>query len=273
MSVPNAAPTADRGLLHELAVRGLRAGVAGLEVLTGVDVVVRSGEVHAVMGPNGSGKSTLAHVLMGKPGYQVLGGSVTLDGQDLLPLPPFQRARLGLFLAPQTPTEVPGVGLHHALTEALAGRGRGPDEAAGSLSSRALDEARRVGLETRLLDRPLNVDLSGGERKRSETLQMALLRPTIAVLDELDSGIDIDGLRDVARRVRDGVGEWGLGVLAITHYRRLLSVLEPDVVHVLVRGRIVASGGPELAGELERTGYAAFESAARQHDAEDNGRN
>jgi Fe-S cluster assembly ATP-binding protein len=273
MSDPSAAPTADRRAPHELAVRGLRAGVAGLEVLTGVDVVVRSGEVHAVMGPNGSGKSTLAHVLMGKPGYQVLGGSVTLDGQDLLPLPPFQRARLGLFLAPQTPTEVPGVGLHQALTEALAGRGRVPDDSAGSLSSRALDEARRVGLEARLLDRPLNVDLSGGERKRSETLQMALLRPTIAVLDELDSGIDIDGLRDVARRVRDGVGEWGLGVLAITHYRRLLSVLQPDVVHVLVRGRIVASGGPELAGELERTGYAAFESAARQRDAEHNGRN
>jgi Fe-S cluster assembly ATP-binding protein len=252
---------------HRLEVQGLRAGVAGVEVLTGVDLVVRSGEVHAVMGPNGSGKSTLAHVLMGKPGYQVLGGTVTLDGQDLLHLPPFERARLGLFLAPQDPIEVPGVGLHQALTEALAGRGMSPDDAVGTLASRALVEARRVGLETRLLDRPLNVDLSGGERKRSETLQMAMLRPSIAVLDELDSGIDIDGLRDVAQRVRDGVAEWGLGVLAITHYRRLLSVLQPDVVHVLVRGRIVASGGPELAGELERTGYGAFESAAREHDA------
>jgi len=261
------------GATHELAIHGLRAGVAGLEVLTGVDLVVRSGEVHAVMGPNGSGKSTLAHVLMGKPGYQVLGGEVTLDGRDLLPLRPFQRARLGLFLAPQNPTEVPGVGLHQALTEALAGRDRSPDDSDGSLSARALDEARRVGLEPRLLDRPLNADLSGGERKRSETLQMALLRPSIAVLDELDSGIDIDGLRDVAQRVRDGVAEWGLGVLAITHYRRLLSVLQPDVVHVLVRGRIVASGGPELAGELERTGYAAFESEARARDAEDNGHN
>ena len=264
---------------HRLAVRGLRAGVAGLEVLTGVDLEVASGEVHAVMGPNGSGKSTLAHVLMGKPGYQVLGGSVTLDGHDLLPLPPWQRARLGLFLAPQDPTEVPGVGLHQALTEALAGRAVSPGgdagsgDPGGSLSDLALAEARRVGLEARLLDRPLNVDLSGGERKRSETLQMAVLRPSIAVLDELDSGIDIDGLRDVARRVRDGVEEWGLGVLAITHYRRLLSVLEPDVVHVLVRGRIVASGGPELAGELERTGYAAFESAARDGESGGNGRN
>jgi Fe-S cluster assembly ATP-binding protein len=261
-----------RGPTHELEVRGLRAGVAGVEVLTGVDLVVRSGEVHAVMGPNGSGKSTLAHVLMGQPVFQVLGGSVTLDGHDLLPLPPWQRARLGLFLAPQDPTEVPGVGLHQALTEALAGRGRGPDSARGSLSARALAEAQRVGLETRLLDRPLNADLSGGERKRSETLQMALLRPTIAVLDELDSGIDIDGLRDVAHRVRDGVEEWGLGVLAITHYRRLLSVLEPDIVHVLVRGRIVATGGPELAGELERTGYTAFESAARDDEAGNIGR-
>ena len=257
----------DMDVVHELAVEGLRAGVAGLEVLTGVDLVVRSGEVHAVMGPNGSGKSTLAHVLMGKPGYQVLSGTVTLDGQDLLPLPPFRRARLGLFLAPQNPIEVPGVGLHQALTEALVGRGLSADDAGGSLTSRALAEAQRVGLETRLLDRPLNVDLSGGERKRSETLQMALLRPSVAVLDELDSGIDIDGLRDVARRVRDGVAEWGLGVLAITHYRRLLSVLQPDVVHVLVRGRIVASGGPELAGELERTGYGAFETAAREGDA------
>jgi Fe-S cluster assembly ATP-binding protein len=252
---------------HRLEVEGLRAGVGGAEVLTGVDLVVRSGEVHAVMGPNGSGKSTLAHVLMGKPGYQVLGGTVTLDGHDLLRLAPFERARLGLFLAPQDPIEVPGVGLHQALTEALAGRGMSPDDAEGTLAARALVEAGRVGLETRLLDRPLNVDLSGGERKRSETLQMAMLHPSIAVLDELDSGIDIDGLRDVAQRVRDGVAEWGLGVLAITHYRRLLSVLQPDVVHVLVRGRIVASGGPELAGELERTGYGAFESAAREHDA------
>ena len=245
--------------VHELRVSALRVGVAGREVLTGIDLAVRSGEVHAVMGPNGSGKSTLSHVLMGKPGYQVLGGTVSLDGRDVLAMATWERARAGLFLAPQYPTEVPGVRLHDVLAEALAGR-RGGDPA--TVAARAAEEAGRVGLETRLLERPLNVDLSGGERKRSETLQLAVLRPAIAVLDELDSGIDVDGLRDVARRVRAGVGEWGLGVLAITHYRRLLADLRPDVVHVLVRGRIVASGGPELADELERTGYGVYGEAA-----------
>jgi Fe-S cluster assembly ATP-binding protein len=239
-------------------------------VLSGIDIEVHSGEVHAVMGPNGSGKSTLAHVLMGKPGYQILGGSVSLDGNDLLSLPAWRRARLGLFLAPQYPTEIPGVGLQEMLAEALAGLGpasgaagqdRGRREmatGAGSATDRAAVEAERVGLETKLLDRPLNVDLSGGERKRSETLQMAVLRPHIAILDELDSGLDVDGLRDVAHRIRAAVDEWGLGVLAITHYRRLLTVLQPDVVHVLVGGRIVASGGPDLSEELERTGYGQY---------------
>jgi Fe-S cluster assembly ATP-binding protein len=255
---------------HELVVQGLRAGVTNREVLAGIEIVVRSGEVHAVMGPNGSGKSTLAHVLMGRPGYQVLGGQVTLDGTDLLALPAWRRARLGLFLAPQYPTEIPGVRLQDMLAEALAGteetgtaavhdgerRHAGSGE--GSVTDRAAAEAVRVGLETRLLERPLNVDLSGGERKRSETLQLAVLRPHIAVLDELDSGLDVDGLRDVAHRVRSAVDEWGLGVLAITHYRRLLSVLRPDVIHVLVGGRIVDSGGPEMAEELERTGYAQY---------------
>jgi Fe-S cluster assembly ATP-binding protein len=259
--------TGDR--THELVIEDLHAGVAGREILTGVDLVVRSGEIHAAMGPNGSGKSTLAHVLMGAPGYEVLGGRVTLDGHDVLALPTWQRARLGLFLAPQYPTEVPGVMLHAVLAEARAEIDAGASALDGHESAAHQDiarqvaeaadiEATRVGLSTALLHRPLNVELSGGERKRSETLQLAVMRPAIAILDELDSGLDVDGLQDVARRVRDQVDEWGLGVLAITHYRRLLKVLRPDVVHVFIKGRIVATGGPELAGELEQTGYAPY---------------
>ena len=264
---------------HELVLDGLRAGVGGREVLTGVDLVVRSGEIHAVMGPNGSGKSTLAHVLMGAPGYQVLGGSVTLDGHDVLALPAWQRARLGLFLAPQYPTEVPGVRLEDVLVQARAevtsiGDAAEADSSVPALTRDAIRaaaaqavtdagveagvEAERVGLSTRLLERAVNVDLSGGERKRSETLQLAVLRPAVAILDELDSGLDVDGLHAVAVRVRAAVDEWGLGVLAITHYRRLLTVLRPDAVHVFVHGRIVESGGPELAGQLEQTGYAPY---------------
>jgi len=242
---------------HELVVSGLRVSLGGREVLRGVDLRLRSGEIHAVMGPNGSGKSTLAHLLMGRPGLQATDGAVTLDGVDLLSLPPWRRARLGLFLAPQYPVEVPGVRLVEALAAAL------PDRHAGTqLTDTAAAEAARVGLPARLLERALNVDLSGGERKRSETLQLAVLRPAVAVLDELDSGLDVDGLRDVARRVAEGRQEWGMAVLAITHYRRLLTVLRPDAVHVLVDGRIVASGGPELADEVDRRGYAAYRAVS-----------
>ncbi|HEV2360073.1 MAG TPA: Fe-S cluster assembly ATPase SufC [Acidimicrobiales bacterium] len=244
-----------------LKIEGLRAGVPGKEVLQGLDLEVRGGEVHAIMGPNGSGKSTLAHVLTGKPGYEVTAGSVKLDGRELLGLPVWERAQAGLFLALQYPVEVPGVSLAEMLSEGLAGIGR-PDEAAAPVLAGVMAaEARRIGLEERFLDRPLNVDLSGGEKKRNETLQLAVLRPRIAVLDEIDSGLDIDALRDVARRVEDATSPdsgFGLGVLAITHYSRLLSVLRADHIHVMVQGRIVASGGPELSAELERTGYAKY---------------
>jgi Fe-S cluster assembly ATP-binding protein len=243
--------------MAELRISGLRAGVAGKEILRGVDLVVRSGEVHAVMGPNGSGKSTLTHVIMGRPGYEVLGGSVTLDGTDLLGLEPWQRAAAGLFSAMQYPTEVPGVALADVLEEALVAVGRG----GGDVRGRMRAEAERIGFDKRFLDRPLNVDLSGGEKKRNETLQLAVLQPRIAILDEVDSGLDIDALRLVARRVEAETEERDLGVLAITHYRRLLGELRPDVVHVLSRGRVVARGGPELADQLEATGYAGYAEA------------
>ena len=236
-----------------LEVRGLRAAVNGTEILRGIDLTVSSGEVHAVMGPNGAGKSTLSAVIMGKPGYEVLGGTVTLDGIDILALPAWERAVAGLHLVMQYPTEVPGVSLDAVMTEALRSRGRSTEQLGEVLGA----EADRIGFDRRFLHRALNVDLSGGEKKRNETLQLAVLEPKVAILDELDSGLDIDALRDCARRVED-LSNDGLGVLAITHYRRLLDELRPDVVHVLVKGRIVSSGGPDLVDVLERDGYAAF---------------
>jgi Fe-S cluster assembly ATP-binding protein len=237
-----------------LEIRDLRAGVEGKEILHGIDLTVSSGEVHAVMGPNGAGKSTLSAVVMGRPGYEVLGGSVRLDGVDVLALAPWERAAAGLYLAMQYPTEVPGVRLDAVLREALAARGRTGDELLADL----VIEARRIGFDDRFLERPLNVDLSGGEKKRNETLQLAVLQPKIAILDELDSGLDIDALRACTRRVEAMTHDDGLGVLAITHYSRLFKELVPDEVHVLAGGRIVASGGRELADVLEAEGYKAF---------------
>jgi Fe-S cluster assembly ATP-binding protein len=228
--------------MSELVISELRAGVQGREILKGLTLTVRSGEVHAIMGPNGSGKSTLSHVLMGKPGYEVLSGTVTLDGVDVLALPTWQRAKAGLFLAMQYPTEVPGVGLETMLRAALGG---------GALHEELAAEAERIGFDEKFLSRSLNVDLSGGEKKRNETLQLGVLRPKIAVLDD-------DALRDVSRRVEELTKEIDLGVLAITHYQRLLDELHADVVHVMVQGRIVTSGGKDLVADLERTGYAEY---------------
>ncbi|MGY6499945.1 MAG: Fe-S cluster assembly ATPase SufC [Acidimicrobiales bacterium] len=239
---------------HELRIEGLRASVAGTDILQGIDLTIRSGEVHAVMGPNGSGKSTLSHVLAGRPGYEVTGGSVTLDGVDLLALQPWERSRAGLFLAMQYPTEVPGVSLEDVLVESLVAAGRPADEVRASM----VTEAGRIGFDEKFLSRPLNVDLSGGEKKRNETLQLGVLDPAIAILDEIDSGLDVDALAAVSRRIEQATNERSLGVLAITHYSRLLHELKPDFVHILVKGRLVAEGGPELAAELETTGYAAY---------------
>ncbi len=233
-----------------LEIRGLAATVAGKQILHGVDLTIAGGEVHAVMGPNGAGKSTLSGVLAGHPAYTVTGGSATLDGVDLLALAPWERAQAGLFLAMQYPTEVPGVRLNEVLEEAFVASGRDRGDVAGVIDT----EADRIGFDRKFLERPLNVDLSGGEKKRNETLQLAALRPRFAILDEIDSGLDIDALRDVSRRI-EAATEDGLGVLAITHYRRLFSELRPDRVHVLVNGRIERSGGPELVESLETSGY------------------
>lgn len=240
--------------MSELLIEGLYANVGSTEILRGVDLRVGDGEVHAVMGPNGSGKSTLSHVIAGRPGYQVTAGRVSLDGTDLLGLPAWQRAKAGLFLAFQYPIEVPGVSLEAALREAFTASGRDPAQVARVLAA----EAELVGFPTDLLSRPLNVDLSGGERKRNEILQLGVLRPRVAVLDEIDSGLDVDALRVVARRVAQLAREEGISVLAITHYYRLLSELPVDRVHVLSGGRVVDSGGPELAVQLERTGYVEY---------------
>ena len=258
--------------MSELRIDDLRATVDGKEILNGVTLSVRSGEVHVVMGPNGSGKSTLSNVLMGKPGYQVTGGSVTLDGADLLSMSTWQRAQAGLYLLMQYPTEVPGVRLSEVLEESYVAAGRdrmlvGP---------RLFEEADRIGFDRAFLDRPLNVDLSGGEKKRNDAVQLAVLSPRIAILDEVDSGLDIDALRAVSRRIEsassDGIfpdgaaGSEPLGVLAITHYTRLLEELHPDVVHIFAKGRILESGGPELADRLEESGYAAWVQDAGDSD-------
>ena len=243
--------------MSTLRITDLSARIGSRPILKGVSLEVNSGEVHALMGPNGSGKSTLSHVLMGNPEYEVTGGSVTLDGEELLGLPTHERAIRGLFLAMQYPVEVPGVGLDTMLRAALEARGVEPN----GLAAELVREAELVGLAPSALGRPVNVAFSGGEKKRNETVQLAVLRPCIAVIDEIDSGLDIDALREVARRIEQMTqkGDNGraepLGVLAITHYARLLTELRPDRIHVLRDGRVVLSGGPELAGQLEESGY------------------
>jgi Fe-S cluster assembly ATP-binding protein len=242
-----------------LKIDQLHATVQGRSILNGIDLEIGSGEVHAIMGPNGSGKSTLASVLSGRPGYEVTSGRVDFDGESLLSLPPEERARRGLFLGFQYPVELPGVSNLYFLKTALnaARRHRGQEELdALDFLALARDKAKALGLDDGLVQRAVNVGFSGGEKKRNEIFQMALLEPRLAILDEIDSGLDIDALRVVAEGV-NRLRSKERSILLITHYQRLLDYIRPDFVHVLYAGRIVRSGSEDLARLLEREGYAA----------------
>ena len=247
-----------------LEVKNLQARVEEKEILRGLTLSVNAGEVHAIMGPNGSGKSTLSYVLAGKSDYEVTGGTATLNGEDLLDLEPDERAAKGLFLAFQYPIEIPGVASMTFLRTAVNSvrKKRGEEELSTPDFLRLVREkAKELNIHQDMLKRPVNVGFSGGEKKRNEILQMSLLEPKMCVLDETDSGLDIDALKIVA----DGVNRLrakNRGFLVITHYQRLLDHIVPDVVHVMAKGKIVRTGGPELAHELEAKGYAGYEDAA-----------
>ena len=230
------------------------------EILRGLDLVVREGEVHAIMGPNGSGKSTLAATLLGTPDYEVTGGRIVFKGNDVTDWPTDVRAKAGIFLAFQYPQEIAGVSVIQFLRTALSAR-KGMDLSVLELRLAAMDWMKRLGMDSSFVDRYLNEGFSGGEKKRNEIMQMAILEPELAILDETDSGLDIDALRIVARGIQEVRRDRPtLGIVLITHYQRLLDELRPDRVHVLVDGRIVASGGMEIAERLEREGYDAFRS-------------
>jgi len=240
-----------------LEVKGLRVAVAGTEILKGVDLTIREGEVHAIMGPNGSGKSTLAQVLAGHPAYTVLAGTAAYDGKDLLDMKPEERARAGVFLAFQYPVEIRGITNSYFLRSALNAlrRERGEPELDPIDFLQFLEQKlTAIGWDDSMMNRPVNEGFSGGEKKRNEILQLAVLEPRLAILDETDSGLDIDALKTVAETVNKLRGP-DRSFLIVTHYQRLLNYITPDVVHVLADGRIVKSGGPALAHELEARGY------------------
>jgi Fe-S cluster assembly ATP-binding protein len=244
-----------------LEIKNLHVEVDGKKILNGLDLAVEQGRVHAIMGPNGSGKSTLAHVLAGKPNYTVTQGQVLFEGEDVLALKPHERAAKGIFLAFQYPLEIPGVATFNFLRTALNAqrkyRGE-PELLTPEFLKRVREVAGKLGIDQDMLRRPVNVGFSGGEKKRNEVMQMALLAPRLCVLDETDSGLDIDALKIVAEGVNHlRTGERGF--IVITHYQRLLNYIVPDVVHVLARGRIVRSGGKEIALELEADGYAQYQ--------------
>ena len=240
------------------AIEGLHVAAEGHEILKGVDLAVRAGEVHALMGPNGSGKSTLANTLLGHPDYNVTGGTVRFHGEDITEWSTEARGKAGIFLAFQYPEEIPGVSVVQFLRQALSAR-KDADLSILELRVAIMEWMARLGIDPSFGDRYLNEGFSGGEKKRNEVLQMALLEPEFAILDETDSGLDIDALKVVAKGVQEvRTDRKDLGVLLITHYQRILQYLEPDVVHILVDGRIVESGGPDLAHRLEREGYDSW---------------
>jgi Fe-S cluster assembly ATP-binding protein len=255
-----------------LEVRGLHVAVEGKPILRGIDLTVRQGEIHALMGPNGSGKSTLSNVIMGRPGYQVTAGEVLLNGEDLSPLAADERAKRGLFLAMQYPTEIPGVSVVNFLRTAYQSV-HGTEVSALEFRKHMKTQMDRLGIDDSMVQRYVNQGFSGGEKKRNEVLQLAVLEPRIALLDETDSGLDIDSLKLVAGSVNELTGP-ELGVLIITHYQRMLNYITPGFVHVMMQGRIVRSGGPELAHELEEKGYEGLrrelglEEAAATADAQ-----
>ncbi len=243
-----------------LEIKGLMADLRDQDktILKGVDLSIGAGQVHAIMGPNGSGKSTLSYVLSGKGGYEVTGGSATLDGVDLLGMEPEERAAAGLFLAFQYPVEIPGVGNMTFLRTAVNAqrKARGEEElSAGDFLRVVREKAKSLKIDADMLKRPVNVGFSGGEKKRNEILQMAMLAPKMCILDETDSGLDVDAMKLVAEGV-NALRSEGRSFLVITHYQRLLDHIKPDVVHIMADGRIVKSGGPDLALEVENNGYA-----------------
>jgi Fe-S cluster assembly ATP-binding protein len=243
-----------------LKIENLHAEIDGKQILNGLTLSVGAGEVHAIMGPNGAGKSTLGYVLGGRPGYEVTEGSVTFDGKDLLDMEPDERAAAGLFLGFQYPVEIPGVSNVQFLRTAVNAqrRARGePEISAGDFLRLAKEQGAALDVSMDMLKRNVNVGFSGGEKKRNEMVQMGIIAPRLAVLDETDSGLDIDALRVVGEGINRIMRAPDKAVLLITHYQRLLDLVEPDRVHVLAEGRIVASGGPELARQLEAEGYAA----------------
>ena len=246
--------------MADLEIRDLRVAVEGHEILHGVDLDVSKGETHALMGPNGSGKSTLSYAIMGHPSYEIAGGTITMKGEDVTEMTPDERAQLGLFLAMQYPTEVPGVSLTNFLRQAVSAV-RDEDVPVRQFMTELREEFEALGMDEKFLQRNVNEGFSGGEKKRFEILQMAMLRPEIAVLDETDSGLDIDAVRIVAEGVNRLSGP-ELGTLIITHYTRILQYITPDRVHVMHGGRIVQSGGRELADELEEKGYEHLRATA-----------